>query len=284
MSNGQAITVVATKRSGHHAFIEWICNNLDSSYLYLNNLPLRKDEVQVKFLEAREEGKGGEIDSHRYKEHKLISSEKVERYDNVILSYENQPLRSVLSSNAFMAEQELLLKSERTRRLIVFIRDPVNAFASFLKVVEKKPEKIKQFAGQKRAWMEHARLFLGESSRDVQDIFGAEVYMVSYNQFIRSADYRQTLAKELGLSGAEWSRSLSRFGGGGNTFFQDRDGYQASVDSLESRWEELEDKSLLSEVFRDDSLYDLSLRFYQEVGLEHPFASVMGSLRAAKEA
>lgn len=38
-------SIYATKRSGHHAFIEWMCNGLKGEWLYLNNLSFYDGEL-----------------------------------------------------------------------------------------------------------------------------------------------------------------------------------------------------------------------------------------------
>lgn len=276
MVEGKALTVVGTKRSGHHAFIEWFCTNLQGSFIYLNNILPSKDEVTVKFVEKRDGEAGEAIDSIRYPEYRKVHGAELSGFNSLLFSYENHTLSYIKQGGAYADQKRLISDAglKDTPGIVVFIRDPLNAFASFLKVLEKKPEKAKQFDQQKKAWKDHAKRFLDRDSSEIT---------VSYNRFIRDAGYREGLAQQLGLPSSHWSDSLSTFGGGGNTYFNDKKKYVASVEALESRWRGIEDINALIESFRDEELYQLARRYYQSVGLGEEFCGVLESLRNGKD-
>lgn len=269
-ARGQRIELgcIATKRSGHHAFLEWVTNHRPGHFAYFNNVSLKGAGV----------GAGSQFAS---------SDERITRettddpsIGTLLFSYENHTLYEVVSSPSFMAGRPFA--GPRTAITCLVVRDPINALASILKVLEVNPGKAEdheKWIGRfVSAWLSHAAEFLGRTH-----VLEAPL-LVSYNLFVRDAAYRRSLAERLDLAGTELIGRLSRFGKGGNTFFSDRRSYAPTPEALESRWRQLVSPDRLAAALRDPEFRETSEAFYRAIGLWPAFEPVMDALARGRSA
>ena len=267
MTNALEITFIATKRSGHHAVLEWTIENRPGTYSYLNDIdpaaPVLKEAVYV----------SGRPEVAR---RALASTPK----SLLLLSYENRTLEEIGASEAFRHRQAEIGASGR-RIAVLLVRDPVNAFASMVKIYEERPDTIARkdlwYGLFWRAWLDHARAFLGET--DHLASLGGETLKVSYNLFLRDAAHRSEIRRRLDLADDRPILHLSHLARGGDTYFADRAHYRPDPDVLERRWEAVGLVDDLRRPFADPEVFRLSQLYYEAVGMADRFQPVLEQLR-----
>jgi len=251
--------VIATKRSGHHAFIEWMCSHL-SDYLYLNNVNVNPDierdkyqkphietDIDLDFADADDD-----VGNIHYKDAEV---------EHLMLSFENKAVKGVsragrLNSLAHLSERE----SVKTTA-VLFLRDPINCLASIARYNEVNPNFKVSVEQQAEKWVALAKDFYAPER--AENLLDAKVKTVRYNDFIRNKVKVAHLLGDHVEQSTQRMSSLSRFGGGGDSKFGNAK-TDMSVESLESRWQMLASPASLKEVFDDNSeLRELSRRFYQ---------------------
>lgn len=260
------LSVVATKRSGHHAFIEWLCSGLEGSWVYFNNCFLRDGELYFSKIEC---GGGVNItDEYRVGLRPVKELASQVSADNVILSYENKPKDVVFSERVLMCEREIggcsfnLRSDEVFINRVIFLRDFFNSFASQWVLCQRKPEKLSQLKSFIDTWSGLSGYFSTEIP-DVEE--GVEVYSISYNGFMFDEAVRSDFADSLGVAFGDLRTSLSKFGGGGNTMFGKPSEYELSQESLESRWAEVIGSPEFSK-YIDDEILSKAKEFSSYIG------------------
>lgn len=263
------ICVIATKRSGHHAFIEWIVAHRPGNYAYFNDVRPGRSVSEAVVFESNVEGLAADQVSLRGDLHTRI------------FSYENRLLDQILAP-PFSDRAQTLGTSER-RAAVLMVRDPINAFASVAKVVELFPESRPDhgawFGSFVTAWKDHAKEFLGHTSKLRQIYAPADLLIVSFNEYIRSDTYASEIAQRLGMDGSARLEHLSNFATGGATFFADWNSYSPDVAVLESRWAQLASEDVFLHALRDPDFVALAEEFYVRIGLGETFLPILRRLR-----
>ncbi len=213
------IFILATKRSGHHAFVEWVCNGIEGGWNYFNNCGFIDQEIR--FLEQRSSD-NNDFSSPLTKStiHKFVYP--------TVFSFENKTKEYFLNNFIFNTVAE----AGDDVKTVVFLRDPFNSFSSLCKYVESNPNKSNQIHAFISSWISLSREFLDEGSE-------SQFVPVFYNEFLVNEHYRENIANILGIKNNAINDGLSTFGGGGNTMFGDAKTYLPSIEILESRWEKL---------------------------------------------
>ncbi|MAD52446.1 hypothetical protein [Idiomarina sp. UBA3162] len=253
--------VIATKRSGHHAFIEWLCSHLHD-YFYLNNVNVNPDverdkyqkkhietDINIEFLHS-EADEFGDVQ---------YSEKDVEHF---LMSFENKAVPSVSRSGRLESLKNLSLREHLSNTAILFLRDPINCLASIARYNEVNPNfrvSVEQQAGH---WVALAKDFF--DSERAKSLLGLNVKTVRYNDFIRDrVKITDLLGNHLKHSEKRMS-NLSRFGGGGDSKFKNAKS-DMSVDALESRWKMLESPAVITDIFKSNAdLRELSRQFYRD--------------------
>lgn len=261
--------IIATKRSGHHAFIEWICEHI-TDYIYLNNVNVNPDIERDKFQRKHIES---DLSLH-FSESEGEEFGKVE-YDNpgvknLLLSFENKNATGVSRSGRNGTLKSIISRESVSPIAIIFIRDPINCLASIARYNEIHPNFRVSVEEQASKWVSLAKDFY-EPSR-VSKLLNMPVKTLRYNDFIRNNIEITSLIKDIVKEKSERQASLSRFGGGGDSKF-DNSNNILSVEALESRWQMLEQPSVLRDVFDSNAaLRELSRRFYRDFEGSEPLA------------
>src|SRR5690606_22090698 len=140
--------------------------------------------------------------------------------DTMLISYENRLLENIIASPGFLTRDQVIGKSERLLYLL-YLRDPLNSMASLIHILNRKigrdsAETMQRMSAQVETWKNLANEFLG-----ISGILDSAVPKLccSHNLFVRSDSYRKELAEKLALKDHRPVEHLSKFGGGGNTFF-----------------------------------------------------------------
>lgn len=251
--------VIATKRSGHHAFIEWLCSHL-SHYLYLNNVnvhsDINRDKYQQKHIETDIDldfvgSDTDEFGSIEYRENDV---------KHLMLSFENKVTKGASKAGRVKSLAQVAKRDQLAKITILFLRDPINCLASIARYNEVNPSFKVSVEEQADKWVALAKDFFVPER--VASLMGMPVEAVRYNDFIRNKVNIHDLLGDNAKQKTERMSSLSRFGGGGDSKFQGAKS-DMSVDALESRWQMLEQPNLLKDVFNNNSeLQGLAEQFY----------------------
>lgn len=158
--------IYATKRSGHHAIIEWMGEGIDRNVVFYNDMFLNDYENDT-------------IKEKRY---------KVFLFGKGLISYEIYNFE----------DGDLSLNKFKGRKIII-VRDIYNTMASSIKkYVEKgfKPTGISKedyFPELLRIWKQYCREILGETN------FVGNKLFINFNQWSTSKQYRDKIANEIGF-------------------------------------------------------------------------------------
>ena len=223
------ILLFSTKRSTHHAFLESVLT--DKKYFYENNIVYHKDREVVS------ETVGDRKFSHNLH---VKSFEMNYRIEDILLP-------SVMD--------ESWLESKK----IIFLRDPLNTLASTLSVFYKfyGTEKSKKVSWVERNVKLWADLYKTMKCRDGEFVF------IYANRFWSDKCYRSSVSEWFG-GGVRDVTELSKFGGGGNTFFPSTDNAAISFDDIDTRYLVYKDDAVFLSFLNqfsdtiEESLLDLS--------------------------
>ena len=204
--NQTEIRVIGMSRSGNHAIINWILAQAPGRTCFLNCA----EPGWNPFLTARPRTpelpgwralyKGFEIEAER--------EGRLSRKDLLVHSYEDTFLGPFKKPQNEARHDEWVGPSARRIDLLI-LRDPRNLFASRLasgygwldaEIVV-------------RIWSQHAREFLG-LRRNLRQ----ERLMVSYNEWVTSAEYRWRVAESLGLEFDDRATHKVPAAAGGSSF------------------------------------------------------------------
>lgn len=185
--NELEICVVALRRSGHHAIVQWLLRHLRGHGCFLNDCrpgvsPFasgRRDNSIVDGIDVRLERQGC-----------------FTRKDYLVYNYENHELTDVFASAAVLARDAHVGRSRRRVTLLV-LRDPFNNLASLVRWSQGRrfaptADDVRRCA---QLWKAHAREYVGRSR-----VIPGERLVVSFNEWFLSREYRRGLAAALGLA------------------------------------------------------------------------------------
>ncbi|WP_433923970.1 hypothetical protein ACN06F_11910 [Vreelandella sp. 21] len=246
-------SIYATKRSGHHAFIEWLCSGLSGNWVYFNNCKIYDGEIRYAVIESDFNLPGLE------KNKPGLLSEALHTIgpdvEHLILSYENVDYENCC--RCFFQEKQFR-KHFGDQFRIVFLRDFFNSYASLFSWFErykKEEAPVKALDEFKKCWGGLVSLYL-KSGDDGFNSDGAKLVLPSFNEFSFEDNYRAGLAKKLNILNSDVNKELSLFGGGGNTFFDDKKNYTPSQEKLESRWKLVLDKEKFFDSIDEATLFN----------------------------
>jgi hypothetical protein len=177
---------------------------------------------------------------------------------NLLVSLEDHPLR-------FEPFRDVRVP----RTDIIVIRDPYNLLASRLM----KAMSVDQpglYPRENNVYLQRITMLWKEYAREcLGDSHGLEAAYVYFNAWVRSAEYRKSVIRELGLEACNGDahQQVSVVGGGSSFDGVEYDGSAASMD-VGSRWERLPEdvKKIAHEAVRDDELCILAERLERQYG------------------
>lgn len=248
------IHFVGMQRSGNHAVIPWLQNNVfreadNGTAVHVNDVfpiysarPLRIFEPPNMSV--------------------VYSSPKVNVL--IILSYEDLPL-SLIPRLPTVEHEDSVLR-DATSQTFLLLRDPFNAFASRLK-------RIRELQGEDDSatqqywqttvelWKSYAKEYLGETN-----ILG-DIVPVNYNLWVTNKDYRDNLLREqfgqeenldIGINGVSVTGEGSSFTG---TAY---DGKASEMD-VTGRWKHFIDDPFYQSLCQDPEIHNLSERIFGHI-------------------
>lgn len=232
------ILVIAIARSGHHAFVHWMCSQLDGATVFHNNCNhLLQDRAKTFY------GKGP--------------------IKNLVYSFENFDLngfKDYFPKNPF-------------DEVIIFNRDPYNLFASSLKkgtklsIIDKpfysSQDKIK-YKDYHCASLSRLDLFFQymEQSLKEKDYLEVPFIDISYNEWFSSIEYRKLICQKLDLNFSDKGKEdVSTFGNGSSFDFTSKNGDASSMDVL-SRWESFIDNPKFKKIISNKKIPYYSKKYF----------------------
>lgn len=212
---GMQFVVFSSKRSTHHAFIEGLLKG--RGYVYKNNCFLKK---------------GGKVSSK-----KIIS----EGNKSILVASFEQGF-SLSNMNNKTIYESLDMDVTKAKK-IVYLRDPLNTAASTYSIYKKVEKYEMDFVKRN---LEHYCSIYNELDKLSDFLF------IYANKFWFDASYRNEVLENIGLrdSLTSYDSEQSYFGGGGNSFFDNKE--NVSPDDLSSRFLRFKD---------DNVFYDLVVKY-----------------------
>lgn len=203
--NGQVMRIVGMSRSGNHAIINWITQQLTGRWCFLNCVEPKTNPFDT--ARPMDDGRvhDGNIPAFD------LEAERAGRHslkDHLLFSQEDSFLNPALGP-ATTAIQDAATGGSLRRLDLLILRDPYNLFAS------RRRAGYQVISDQTsiRVWKQHAKAYLGEI-RGIDD----RLVPVSYNRWVRDQDYRRALATTLGLQFTDAGFNSIAACGGGSSF------------------------------------------------------------------
>ena len=260
-ANAIEVRVLAMRRSGHHAVVNWMIENASGWSCFLNDPHLQGSP----YLTCRQSASVLPVSSSPAKRLLWRAERKGYRVKKDILlhNYEDVGVSAFAASDIVERSEELVGRSGKTINAIL-VRDPFNLFAS----------RMKWFQGQQKTglvgdpkewgtlWKDHAKEAVGETEHLQNKLF------ISYNDWFISGRYREALCERIGLPFTDAGRdTVARHG---PTLWGDSfdglkyDGRATEMNVLE-RWKRFEHDAAYRSLFRDSELVELSHALFGEV-------------------
>lgn len=236
------IRIFAHSRSGHHAFINWLINQLNGSTIFHNNC--MKGWENKKLIENKKKG--------------LIKHGKFP-YKNHIYSFEYFNLNNYNKYNFNGWDGEYVD--------ILFLRDYYNWLASSYKIKNgNEPRfinKWKNFRDEIEIpiidlWKQYAEEYLNK------EILPKETINVNYNEWFKSKNYRKNFCDKLNLSFTDKGiENVSSFGGGSSyTKLSFRKDAQKKLKTIE-RWKNHKiDKNFIKLIEDNKKIIELNEKIF----------------------
>lgn len=198
----QEVILIGLRRSGNHAVANWLVS-LFKDAVFFNDV-----DVEKPFLKPPALKKGDFPDKQGLR----------------LISFEDHALKVLKSKRSWLRKGAS--EGERNRTYILLLRDPLNLFASQLQ------------AGMHRPINNHGlnyrQIYLSyvKESEANRKFLGEKILTVWYNDWKNSREYRESVARELGVSieSEELSGVLSF--GGGSSF--DGTNYDGNADRMQT--------------------------------------------------
>lgn len=237
--------VFSTKRSSHHAFIEFFLTG--ENYIYENDCVLRKNEWRVS--NKLKAGTGDEI--------YLASFERGYNYPEIGKKPEFTDRFGSLS----------------LYRRIIFLRDPINTLASsysvYLARLGKKNETPLNYVTDNMELYSQLLEYMERSG--LSEKAGNNELLVYANRFWSDDGYRSEVEKWLNKS-VQISEEVSKFAGGGHTFFHST---RVSADDLMTRFEKYSnDRTFLDLSERYETLIRKAATILSDTRITEAFRSI----------
>lgn len=240
-TNGRELRVIGLSRSGNHAILGWILEQLKGTWVFLNCAEARTNP----FGTARPMDDGA---THRTNVPGFdLAAERRGHHlprDHLVVSHEDSFLGYV-QDESYEANHDAWVGTSGTRRDVLVLRDPFNLIAS------RRTARVGWVRSRTalRIWRQHAREALGPGRSLPRDRV-----LVRYNDWVCSRDYRERVAGALGLRFTDEGREAVPPVGGGSSF--DGGGFDGRASEMRvlERWRAFADDPGFRELFDEETL------------------------------
>lgn len=259
--SGQIYVTIALQRSGQHAVINWLCEQL-GSVIHFNHctfmrkrLTMMPVPVSGRYVTYSDQGKtdSGIIASNKDKtalEAFFNQLADIDLYQNIIYSFEDWNLQDIYL-------QKLI--HNHNLKVILILRDPYNWLASSFKHHDNKaPTTV--LKEKKRRLISYLEQVL-----NINDYLKHDVVAIDFSQWLVSTQYRKEIMEHLGLTFSKSSEvsveEVQPFGGGSSFDGQTVDPHMLRK-SVNERWRSYEENQEYRALLEDDNLENLALQFF----------------------
>lgn len=261
INNQNEFRIVGLSRSGNHAVINWIINQLEGKYCFLNCTEPKYNP----YATVRPLSKSGDLyrtnienfDLNKEKEGKFSTK------DYLIYNHEDSFLGPLNGKADKLEKQEWVGKSGEKKDVLI-LRDPFNLFASRLKSGLIKghstPHGLNPVSGitLRRLYKQHAREYLGEKN------YLRNKILISFNLWAVSREYREKLSEELGIPFTDKGfREVPKVAGG-SSFDGTKFSGEAHKMNVNERWKKYATDPEYRELF-DPELQELAFRVFGNI-------------------
>ncbi len=263
--NKNELRVVGMSRSGNHAIINWIIQQLNGRYCFLNCAEPKTNPFQTaRPLQKEVTYKANYPEFNLEKEKAGTFSKK----DYLIHSYEDCFL-SMLNHKAFEEQHDDFVGPSDNRLDVLILRDPFNLFASRIRsglYKEKKPGAQVTPLTARRIWKQHAKEAIG-----LKRHLRKKKIVINYNLWVYDTAYRRSIAIQLGIAFTDSGFHEVSNVAGGSSF----DGlkFENRADNMKvlDRWKHYVDDPGYKMIF-DKELIDLSHQVFGHIPDENLLA------------
>jgi len=252
--NQHEFMVVAMRRSGHHAIVNWIMDNFSGSKCFINDAKLNTNPYKTGSTRTS-------IWNHFHQQQEAAGDHQPK--DLLMYNYEDQDLSQV-PGKQFTKNHDQWVGKSKTYNSLIVLRDPYNLIASKLRWYRgEKWKPSKQELDQTPVlWKMYAKEFLSQTSYLKNKI------CINYNNWFSSRDYKKQLAQKLFLSSfdkgvekvAQWGPNTW-----GDSFDNTKFEGQASQMKVLSRWQAFKDDSEYIKLISDKELQSLSHQIFGKI-------------------
>ncbi|UJH92461.1 hypothetical protein LZ575_08175 [Antarcticibacterium sp. 1MA-6-2] len=259
--NKKEFRLVGLSRSGNHGVINWIINQLEGRYCFLNcTEPKHNPFSTVRPLNA-----DGDVYRTNIRDFNL-DQEKTGKFsskDFLLYNHEDCFL-GPLNGKFFQQKKTEWTGESKERKDILLLRDPYNLFASRLKSglirghYTHHGSKPISLLTLQRLYKQHAREFLGEKNYLKNKI------LINFNLWARSRDYREKLAIELGIPFTDKGFKEVTEVAGGSSFDGTKFSGMAHKMDVNDRWKKYAADPEFQDLF-DPEINELATRIFGEI-------------------
>ena len=257
-ANDCEIRIVALRRSGHHAVINWLLRQIDGRYAFLNDCHAGTNP----FLSC---GRRSSRYAAPFSQHDSMwwwqeAAGRHSKRDFLLYNHEDQTPVQVATAHGERNRERWVGRSARRFDMLI-LRDPFNLLASRLRWAyggRLHPSVDSPFAARE-SWKAHAREYLGETA------YLPDRLTVSFNAWFTDPGYRKALARLLGIRWTDRGiHEVARWGPAlwGDSFDGLKYDGRATEMKVLDRWRVYADDPLFVCLFEDEELVELSERVF----------------------
>lgn len=255
------IRFTGLSRSGNHAIINWVINQLNGSYCFLNCTEPKHNPFDT----ARPLDETGKVFETNLPNFDLEAEQAGKFSHKKFLLYSHEDcFLGPLHHKAFKENHDRWIGKSGKFNDVLILRDPFNLFASRIKsgFIDgyENPDAVRPISNLtlKRIYKQHARAFLKEKNTL------KNMVAINYNRWAASSIYRHQIAEELGIpftdNGIEEVAKVA----GGSSFDGIELSGKASSMKLNSRWENYAEKEHFWDLF-DEELVELAQQIFGNI-------------------
>jgi len=258
--NNLEIRVIAMRRSGHHAIINWIRGLFKDTQrvCFINEISsLHTPLKQCSFTGFSKEEIHNDINGNFVKK------------DALILNFEEASVKELEKKLKICNSKGFYPRGGSKKILnVLVLRDPYNNFASRLalanQLITKEKERgrtggkhCRMWISDKKVelWCEHARNFLSHPN----------LICINYNNWFSDIEYRKSVALKLGLKFRDNNRNQVAKEGGGSSFDGLTKQNKAREMNVLNRWKNFKHDKTYKGIISDPELIDLSNKIFGKI-------------------
>lgn len=239
--------IISIQRSGHHAFIEWFCSGRQTPIVFYNHL---KPRITAR-PNAVEYYDPGRKDVIKLIKKQTFNIATIGHEDDVIFNFEGAYPENIEKWNC-----QRFAKNNNVRlHKIVFLRDPLNTFASAAHRIERRAFRAElKFYHQLFCFVEIVDRLMKDEQGFCDDV-------ILFSAWLTCPDYRRELGNRLLTSSTDIPRRVTAYGQGSSFNGMQFDPL-ADRSLLFRRWEGMKDNPYFLSVFLDRDIRTAFLNYF----------------------